>query len=96
MVMLDAARGTPVPTVARWPLGLGIVATIVANVTYDSGCGPVSFCERAQWCYVVCVARIHRGDVTARHERKIQMDLTATAAVEGSSPETPQPRSALV
>jgi hypothetical protein len=42
MVMLDAARRTvPVPALARWLLGLGIAATLVANVAHGPGHGPV-------------------------------------------------------
>jgi hypothetical protein len=42
MVMLDSARrGTPVPVLARWLLGLGIAATLAANVAHGLGRGPV-------------------------------------------------------
>jgi Protein of unknown function (DUF2637) len=42
MVMLDAARrGTQVPGLARWLLGLGIAATIAANVAHGLGHGSV-------------------------------------------------------
>jgi len=40
MVMLDSARrGVRVPTLARWLLGLGIVATLAANVAHGLGHG---------------------------------------------------------
>jgi uncharacterized protein DUF2637 len=40
MVMLDSARrGARVPALARWLLGLGIVATLAANVTHGLGHG---------------------------------------------------------
>jgi Protein of unknown function (DUF2637) len=40
MVMLDSARRkTPVPTLARWLLGLGIAATLAANVAHGLGHG---------------------------------------------------------
>jgi hypothetical protein len=40
MVMLDSARrGTRVPALARWLLGLGIVATLAANVAHGLGHG---------------------------------------------------------
>ena len=40
MVMLDSARRkTPVPALARWLLGLGIVATLSANVAHGLGHG---------------------------------------------------------
>ena len=41
MVMLDSARRkTPVPPLARWLLGLGIAATLAANVVHGFGHGP--------------------------------------------------------
>jgi Protein of unknown function (DUF2637) len=40
MVMLDSARRkVPVPTLARWLLGLGIAATLAANVAHGLGHG---------------------------------------------------------
>jgi hypothetical protein len=40
MVMLDSARrGAQVPALARWLLGLGIVATLAANVAHGLGHG---------------------------------------------------------
>ena len=40
MVMLDSARRkTPVPVLARWLLGLGIAATLAANVAHGLGHG---------------------------------------------------------
>jgi hypothetical protein len=42
MVMLDSARRKmPVPALARWLLGLGIAATLAANVAHGIGHGPV-------------------------------------------------------
>ena len=42
MVMLDSARRkTSVPALARWLLGLGIAATLAANVAHGLGHGPV-------------------------------------------------------
>jgi hypothetical protein len=41
MVMLDSARRRlPVPPLARWLLGLGITATLAANVAHGLGHGP--------------------------------------------------------
>ncbi len=41
MVMLDAARRkVPVPALARWLLGVGIAATLAANVAHGLGGGP--------------------------------------------------------
>ena len=42
MVMLDSARRrVPIPGLARWLLGLGIAATLAANVAHGLGHGPV-------------------------------------------------------
>src|SRR5215469_3242960 len=42
MVMLDSARrGVLVPSLARWLLGLGIAATLAANVAHGLGHGPI-------------------------------------------------------
>src|SRR5579863_3468757 len=42
MVMLDSARRkTPVPALARWLLGLGIAATLAANVAHGLGHGVI-------------------------------------------------------
>ena len=41
MVMLDSARrGVRVPSLARWLLGMGIAATLAANVAHGLGDGP--------------------------------------------------------
>jgi hypothetical protein len=41
MVMLDSARRKmPVPALARWLLGVGIAATLAANVVHGLGHGP--------------------------------------------------------
>lgn len=42
MLILDASRrGQPVPLLARWCLGAGIVATIGANLAHGLGHGPI-------------------------------------------------------
>src|SRR6516165_11060015 len=42
MVLLDSARReVPVPPLARWLPGLGIAATLAANVAHGLGHGPV-------------------------------------------------------
>ena len=42
MVVLDASRrGRPVPQLAAWSLGAGIVATVGANLAHGIGHGPV-------------------------------------------------------
>ena len=55
MVMLDSARRkTPVPALARWLLGLGIAATLAANVAHGLGHGPVG-AVAAAWPAVALV-----------------------------------------
>jgi hypothetical protein len=54
MVVLDSARRTtPVPALARWLLGLGIAATLAANVPHGLGRGPVGAAvaawQRSRW-----------------------------------------------
>lgn len=54
MVMLDSARrGVPVPSLARWLLGLGITATLAANVAHGLGHGPIGAAvgrgRRSRW-----------------------------------------------
>lgn len=40
--MLDSARcKTPVPSLARWLLGLGVLATLAANIAHGLGHGPM-------------------------------------------------------
>ena len=49
MVVLDSARRiTPVPALARWLLGLGIAATLAANVAHGLGHGLSAMATRAQ------------------------------------------------
>lgn len=51
MLILDASRhAQPVPPLARWCLGAGIVATIGANLAHGLGHGP-------HWCPSQRVAR---------------------------------------
>jgi Protein of unknown function (DUF2637) len=41
MVVLDVSRNRPVPRLAAWSLGAGIVATVGANLAHGVGHGPV-------------------------------------------------------
>lgn len=55
MVMLDSARrGQRVPALARWLLGLGIAATLAANVAHGLGHGPIGSAVAA-WPVVALV-----------------------------------------
>jgi hypothetical protein len=71
MVMLDSARRRiPVPALARWLLGLGIAATLAANVAHGLGHGPVGAAVAA-WPAVALVGSyellmtVIRGSQTA-------------------------------
>jgi hypothetical protein len=58
MVMLDSARRrTPVPALARWLLGLGVAATLAANVAHGLGQGPIGAAVAA-WPAVALVPRL--------------------------------------
>ena len=55
MVMLDSARRkAPVPALARWLLGLGIAATLAANVAHGLGHGLIG-AAAAVWPAVALV-----------------------------------------
>jgi hypothetical protein len=55
MVMLDSARPKmPVPALARWLLGLGIAATLAANVAHGPGHGLIG-ATMAAWSAVALV-----------------------------------------
>jgi len=55
MVMLDSVRrATPVPALARWLLGLGIAATLAANVAHGLGHG-LAGAAVAAWSAVALV-----------------------------------------
>lgn len=55
MVMLDSAcRKTPVPALARWLLGLGIAATLAANIAHGLGHGLIGSAV-ASWPTVALV-----------------------------------------
>jgi hypothetical protein len=55
MVMLDSARrGVRVPVLARWLHGLGIAATLTANVAHGLGHGPIG-AAAAAWGAVALV-----------------------------------------
>jgi hypothetical protein len=56
MVMLDSApRRVPVPALARWLLGLGIAATLAANVAHGLGRG-LTGASVAAWSAVALVS----------------------------------------
>ena len=66
MVMLDSARrGMPVPALARWLLGLGIAATLAANVAHGLGHGPAGAVVAA-WPAVALVGKVADCAIFAR------------------------------
>jgi len=89
MVMLDSAqRGTRVPMLARRLLGLGIAATLAANVARGLGHGPIDSAVAA-WPAVALVGSyellviIIRG---AQPERRYPVSIRCTRGRRRSSP----------
>jgi hypothetical protein len=79
MAILDASRRTqPVPTLAKWSLGLGIAATIGANLAHGMSHGPIGAVVSA-WPALALVGAF-----------ELLMTLTRKAASELSA-ETPHP-----
>jgi hypothetical protein len=84
MMMLDSARRkTPVPALARWLLGLGIAATLAANVAHGLGHGPIGAAVAA-WPAVALVGS---------YELLMMVIRSSHAAPEGApgKAETPDP-----
>ena len=76
MVMLDSARRkTPVPALARWLLGLGIAATLAANVAHGLGHGPIGAAVAA-WPAVALVGS---------YELLMMVIRSSQAAFDGTS-----------
>jgi len=77
MVVLDASRQNhPVPRLALWSLGVGIVATVGANLAHGLGHGPIGALVSA-WPALALVGSMlirsgHRGD--AEHSTDIVSD----------------------
>jgi hypothetical protein len=80
MAMLESAwRNAPLPALARWLLGLGIIATLAANVAHGLGHGIIGAAVAA-WPAVVLVgsyeflmmiirsAQMHRATPGAHHD----------------------------
>ena len=81
MVMLDCARRkVPVPALARWLLGLGITATLAANVAHGLGHGLTG--AVAAWS---AVAPVGSYELFMMISRSAQLPETATAP--GRAPE---------
>jgi hypothetical protein len=79
MVMLDSARRrTPVPALARWLLGLGMAATLAANVAHGLDRGLMGAAVAA-WPAVALVGS---------HELLMMVIRSPQVPVDGSRPST--------
>ena len=75
MVVLDASRrGQPVPRLAAWSLGTGIVATVGANLAHGVGHGPVGALVSA-WPALALVGSFELLMMLIRAGRNAQSDL---------------------
>jgi hypothetical protein len=73
-VVLDASRrGQPVPRLAAWSLGTGIVATVGANLAYGIGHGPVGALISA-WPALPLVGSFELLMMLIRAGRNVQSD----------------------
>jgi Protein of unknown function (DUF2637) len=94
MVMLDSARRKmPVPALARWLLGVGITATLAANLAHCQGHGLASAAVAA-WPAVALVGSCELLMVIIRGAQ-VRADVTAVAGLSGRLPRTVAPRPSL-
>ncbi len=85
MVMLDSARHrTPVPMLARWLLGLGIAATLAANVVRGFGHGP-SGAAVAAWPAIALVGSYELFMVVIRGSQAVPGGPSDKAESAGSA-----------
>jgi hypothetical protein len=81
MVMLDSARRkTTVPALARWLLGLGIAATLAANVTHGLGHGLVGAAVAA-WPAVALVGSYELLMMVIRSSQAMPDRVSGTAGI---------------
>ena len=84
MVMLDSARrGARVPSLARWLLGLGIAATLAANVAHGLGHGPIGAAVAA-WPAVALVGSYELLMVIIRGAQPEPAEVPAVAGTSGA------------
>src|SRR5246127_4340235 len=94
MVMLDSARRKmPVPGLARWLLGLGIAATLAANVAHGLGHGLIG-AGVAAWPAVALVGSYELLMMIIRSEQ--MPAVTASAREDGSGVDPLGERAAVV
>jgi hypothetical protein len=85
MVMLDSARRkAPVPALARWLLGLGIAATLAANVAHGLGHGLIGAAVAA-WPAVAPVGSYELLMMIIRGAQ-VQPQVTVTPLVPDADP----------
>jgi hypothetical protein len=90
MVMLDSARReAPVPALSRWLPGLGIAATLAANVAHGLGHGPVGAAVAA-WPAVALVGSYELFMTIIRGARQLDEHIPGVEhvpeAVSGTDP----------
>jgi hypothetical protein len=86
MVILDANRRTkPVPSLAAWSLGVGIVATIGANLAHGLGHGPIGALVSA-WPAVALVGSYELCMLVIRPEHAVPPEQIAKGAESVPAP----------
>lgn len=81
MVMLDSARRkASVPALARWLLGLGIAATLAANVTHGLGLGLIGAAVAA-WPAVALVGSYELLMMVIRSSQSLPDAVSAIAGI---------------
>ncbi|HEX6520547.1 MAG TPA: DUF2637 domain-containing protein [Streptosporangiaceae bacterium] len=87
MVMLDSARrNAPVPGLARWLLGLGIAATLAANVAHGLGHGLIGAAVAA-WPAVALVGSYELLMLIIRGAQSPETEAGASGAGPARGPE---------
>jgi hypothetical protein len=96
MVVLDASRRNhPVPRLALWSLGAGIVATVGANLAHGLGHGPVGALVSA-WSALALVGSFELLMLLIRKRHQHVTDLEADDVTSDAVPELVQPEPPMV
>jgi hypothetical protein len=91
MVVLDASRRNhPVPRLALWSLGAGIVATVGANLAHGLGHGPVGALVSA-WPALALVGSFELLMLLIRKHHQANVESGADDAASEVAPELAQP-----
>jgi hypothetical protein len=86
MVTLDASRRhQPVPPLARWCLGAGVLATIGANLAHGLGHGPIGALVSA-WPALALAGSFELLMTLIRREREVDMAVGSSGQTTQSSP----------